>query len=155
MRFLHASERRQQKEVSVQLHVQRDRLYKRPAPCLGGSSQEAVAFGCSLFDVLCIVPGNREELILMGWTSALCPRGLSSEGLVELQIRVLEVVCALVSPFTSPSLSTGNCASLPGSCFGRTNVLRKASPALPRTEADSLQSAYPVCLSGSPGSPTA
>ena len=154
MRFLHSSERRHQKEVSVQ-HVQRDCLHKRPAPCLGGSSQEAVAFGCSLFDVVYIVPSNREELILMGWTSAMCPRGLSSEGLVELQIRVLEVMCTLVSPFTSPTLSTGNCASLPVSCYGRTNVLRKASPALPRTEADSLQSAYPVCLSGSPGSPTA
>ena len=119
VRFLYASKWRHRKEVSVQLHIQRDHLCKRPALFLDGSSQAAVAFGCSLFDVLCIVPSNREELILMGWTSAVCSRDLSSEGLVELQIHVLEVVCAYVSPFTSPTFSTGNCASLPGPCYER------------------------------------
>ena len=59
---MHRSERLQ-KEVSVQLHIQHDHLHKMPALLLGGSSQEAVAFGCSLFDVLSVVPSNGEELI--------------------------------------------------------------------------------------------
>lgn len=43
----------------------------------------------------------------------------------------------------------------PGSCYWGTNALRKSSPALNRTEADSVQSASPVRLAGYPDSPAA
>lgn len=103
-----------------------------------------------LFGVFVIVPSNREGFILTRWGSMVYPHTTEAAEADRVLDPHVWAVCSYVTPLLSWVLSIGSSAYLLWLRHCRIHTLGKKSPALPRPEADSVQSACVVCLPGSP-----